>query len=369
MTICPGPASTNIFSMLSLPLPTAVAGTTQSAVTVNATAVLPNGSTTVFSSSVTPAPNSSPERIGAADAARILIDGNGCQTLFVPKTTAVCSTTLRPMVLPDLVVSRCDQWVTFSSNTKLCVDIPEPTKTVVPVESTVSSDEPIVTDIPPPAGPTLDEALPTPEIPQATGDAPTLGADPSMPTGFDPSYTKSRPGPMPIILTLTESSIFTSNPILSLTQSSIFASNPIFSLTASSPSPIIDPPPPDISSDPLNQTVQLNDRQAAALPTTPPPPHGSPSGPGTWYAAPWYAIARGGVPPQVRAVECENAAAKCTTYNERWSVTTIPRTTTETVPVTYSGVSLSPFFHHINTPALRTLQPPISPSCHSITTH
>jgi hypothetical protein len=323
MSICPGHASTNIFSILSLPLPTAASEATQIPATVNATAVLPNGSTTVFSSSVMPAPDSSLERVGPADAARIVIDGNGCQTLFVPKTTAVCSTRLRLVGLPDVVVSRCDQWVTFSSDTKLCPNKPVPTETMSPVESVGCPDETVMVDLPPPS-PIPDESFPTPVMPQATGEASSSNDGPIRPTGFDSSYTETQPGPTPTIFTLT--------------QSSIFASNPFLSLPASSPSPVIDQPSQSLDNGPYNQTAQLNNRQITEYLAFSSGLDDHPSAPGTWYAAPWYSIAQGGVPSKVRAIECGDTTAKCTTFNERWTVTTVARTTTETVPVTYSGV-------------------------------
>ncbi|KAL2405681.1 hypothetical protein ABEF95_001858 [Exophiala dermatitidis] len=120
---------------------------------VNATAILPNGSTTVFlstttttttprlssSSSSSPLPTSSilaatagtnsttqehPDSESDPDtasaSARIIMDDQGCQTIYSALTTRYCSTTLPPPavgVVP-VVVSECDQWVTFSSETR-----------------------------------------------------------------------------------------------------------------------------------------------------------------------------------------------------------------------------------------------------------
>ncbi|KIW50083.1 hypothetical protein PV05_11703 [Exophiala xenobiotica] len=50
------------------------------------------------------------------DLARIILDPSGCQTIYSPVTTQICSTTVRPgggMV--PVQVTDCDQWVTFSS--------------------------------------------------------------------------------------------------------------------------------------------------------------------------------------------------------------------------------------------------------------
>ncbi|KAK7894915.1 hypothetical protein LTR67_005654 [Exophiala xenobiotica] len=161
-------ASNNQSSMSTLMTTTATAGRAENGigdettatdylpVQVNATAVLADGRTTVFlstspttrSSAPAPAPpsSSSSGTMAAAgnngtnadsvptesngddgsegvdgneannDVARIIFDPSGCQTIYSPVTTQICSTTVKPgggMV--PVQVTDCDQWVTFSS--------------------------------------------------------------------------------------------------------------------------------------------------------------------------------------------------------------------------------------------------------------
>ncbi|OCT53788.1 hypothetical protein CLCR_09802 [Cladophialophora carrionii] len=140
-TVCPDtPASSAIFSIL--PVSSLVFAAESSNATraltnhttryipiqVNATALLPNGSTTVFLSATTTAPrppfSASPEAIsshtgddttGAAATARIILDSNGCQTVYSARTTTWCSTTVKPAGMIAVSVTDCDQWITFSS--------------------------------------------------------------------------------------------------------------------------------------------------------------------------------------------------------------------------------------------------------------
>lgn len=181
-TVCPDtPASSAAFPILSLNL-SASAGTGASPfnitvtnttttttgpgpgpglpIQVNATALLPNGSTTVFLSTL-PATATSSSSLGAlaeetesgsgsqtragrtgmgmgtgpgtevsepdatatqldfsAETARIVMDSQGCQTVYSALTTVWCSTTIPPPAVDMLsvTVSECGQWVTFSSD-------------------------------------------------------------------------------------------------------------------------------------------------------------------------------------------------------------------------------------------------------------
>ncbi|EXJ55023.1 uncharacterized protein A1O5_12762 [Cladophialophora psammophila CBS 110553] len=132
-TVCPDtPASSAIFSILPISSLASTVGsnTTQGLITnssmylpirVNATALLPNGSTTIFLSTSTtrvlpttslaiPAIDS-----GGAETARIVLDKNGCQTVYSAKTTTWCSTTVQPAGMLPVPITDCNQYVTFSS--------------------------------------------------------------------------------------------------------------------------------------------------------------------------------------------------------------------------------------------------------------
>lgn len=151
-TVCPDtPASEAMFpilpvsSLASMAVSNATRGSNSSGnndtvtsyvpVQVNATALLPNGSTIVFlsvsstallvptSRPLPSAPGASPEINNTSadndDAARIVLDANGCQTVFSAITTRLCSTTLSPAGMIPVPVTDCDQWVTFSSQQRL----------------------------------------------------------------------------------------------------------------------------------------------------------------------------------------------------------------------------------------------------------
>lgn len=131
-TVCPDtPASSAMFSILPLSslasvegsnaTGNATSGTSHIPIQVNATALLPNGSTTIFlsASSTTIRANATSATLPAAsndsDTARIIMDSNGCQTVFSASTTTWCSTTVSPAGILPVPVTDCDQWVTFSS--------------------------------------------------------------------------------------------------------------------------------------------------------------------------------------------------------------------------------------------------------------
>lgn len=134
-TNCPGvPPSSAIFPILPTNLTSYDATNTSSSpppiitsylpILVNATMLLPNGSSVVFLSlststvtAIRDSPESSPQPTEqpSAETARIILDGNGCQTVYTATTIPVCETTLRlPGMLPVLITD-CGQWVTFSS--------------------------------------------------------------------------------------------------------------------------------------------------------------------------------------------------------------------------------------------------------------
>ncbi|EXJ92442.1 hypothetical protein A1O3_00993 [Capronia epimyces CBS 606.96] len=145
-TVCPDtPASSAAFSILPLSwssrtsastsTPTA-AGASPSAsdhlpVQVNATVLLPNGIARVFTSTRASSSSSlvvfasrpaetdtdtDADGFAGIETARIVMDSNGCQTVYSAITTTWCSTTIQPAGMLPVFVSDCDQWVTFSSD-------------------------------------------------------------------------------------------------------------------------------------------------------------------------------------------------------------------------------------------------------------
>lgn len=55
----------------------------------------------------------------SADIARIIQGDDGCQTVYAPTTTAVCSTSLDLAGLPSVSVTDCGQWITFSTSSAI----------------------------------------------------------------------------------------------------------------------------------------------------------------------------------------------------------------------------------------------------------
>jgi len=128
-TVCPDtPSASAIFPILPVPAMASMAGINSThnktgylPVLVNATAFLPNGSSTVFLSASIPsilrATTSSvaSNEVFAGETARIVLGRNGCQTMFSTITTTWCSTTIQPAGMLPVPITDCDQFVTFSS--------------------------------------------------------------------------------------------------------------------------------------------------------------------------------------------------------------------------------------------------------------
>ncbi|KAK4940324.1 hypothetical protein LTR10_019540 [Elasticomyces elasticus] len=128
-TVCPDtPSSSAAFPII--PIPSSSINGTNSTIPptlVNATALLPNGSTTVFLSTTTtppsttldatsnPIPTATTDSDGGGATARIIFNSDGCQTVYSAKTTSICSTTIHPAGILPVTVTDCNQWVTFSS--------------------------------------------------------------------------------------------------------------------------------------------------------------------------------------------------------------------------------------------------------------
>ena len=67
--------------------------------------------------------------------------------------------------------------------------------------------------------------------------------------------------------------------------------------------------------------------------------------PGTYYAAPWHDVAKGGVPSLVRAEICsalssDIASVGCVMASESWSVSTVMVPGTSVATKSFEGVSL-----------------------------
>jgi hypothetical protein len=116
-TICP--------ANLSIPLPVPYMISSINATTpLNSTSSAhpPLNSTSPFANATgyLPAPANasiaSPIVTLADPSARIILGDNGCQTLFSPVTTAICSTVLSMGGQLPISVTDCGQWVTFSSS-------------------------------------------------------------------------------------------------------------------------------------------------------------------------------------------------------------------------------------------------------------
>lgn len=116
-------------------LPTASVNDTASSM-ITASAKMPDGAMTTFSSlvrrevevpSAPEAPIVLPNGVSAiqlstddpVDTAigQIVIGPGGCQTLYSPTVTAICSTVISPVGIPPVTVTDCDQYITFSSET------------------------------------------------------------------------------------------------------------------------------------------------------------------------------------------------------------------------------------------------------------
>lgn len=85
-------------------------------VTINATALLSNGSYTTFLSQSLSTPAADSITAAPAPNARIILGTNGCQTVYSASTTRICSAVIARGGQLPLSVSDCSQWVTFSSS-------------------------------------------------------------------------------------------------------------------------------------------------------------------------------------------------------------------------------------------------------------
>ena len=179
------------------------------------------------------------ERVIPDPTARILLDGNGCQTIYSPSYTAVCKTTVKMVGMPEVTVTECGQWVTFSSDVGGCYG----------------------------------EAVVTGSV-GAGGVAGSARDDDG-----DDGYRGSTTG--------------------------ISTTAPGITPSAGATLPT------------MTVTVQ----------------------PGTYYAAHWVDVARGGVPANVRVEECQGAPVTCQTFKERWSESKTTGVVVQESVASFEGVS------------------------------
>ena len=118
-TICPdAPGYMNLTSTISPNATAQYSNATAAAgnATQNTSIPINNVITTLLSSSspsTTPAPDPTPP---PSPNARIVLNPNGCQTLYSASTTQICSTVITRGGQLPITVSDCSQWVTFSSS-------------------------------------------------------------------------------------------------------------------------------------------------------------------------------------------------------------------------------------------------------------
>ena len=252
-TICPDDSNTlSLFSLIvtGYPLPTPTPSINPGGPIINATVILPNNTTSTFltTSSFASTISSSTSTPASSDAARIIQGSDGCQTIYAPTTSAICSTILQLVGIPAATVSECDQYITFSSdaatNTASCLGTAGPAS---PDANLVGLGAKSVTTV----------LNLSPLAIEATGDAAVAGA---------------------------------------------------------------------------TETSQLM-YDAAVVP------------PGTYYAAPWHDVAKGGVPSLVRAEICsalpiDTDSVGCVTASENWSLSTVMVSGTSVATRSFAGVSL-----------------------------
>lgn len=132
-TVCPADSNPQA-PFLPVTLPTVTLSNITASI-VSATAILPDGSTTTYESrqkrsamtvanamqaQATQLPDGTsayPLGDASENEAQLVAGLDGCQTLYMPTSTAICSTIVTPAGLPPVTVSECDQLVTFSSQT------------------------------------------------------------------------------------------------------------------------------------------------------------------------------------------------------------------------------------------------------------
>ena len=182
------------------------------------------------------AANNAADRVIPDPTARILLDSNGCQTIYSPSYSAVCRTTVKVGGMPEATVTDCGQWVTFSSDTGGC----GPATPVVGAADSVGIE--------------------TGAVPQARDE----GGD---------DYRASITGTRGVTPSVGE----------------------------------------------VQPTVTVK--------------------PGMYYAAHWVDLARGGVPANVRVEECEGQPITCQIFREEWSESKITGVVRSESVAQFSGVS------------------------------
>ena len=294
-------------------------------VTTSATAPLPNGSSTTFAMlasrdgtkgqvlSAAPGPLS--------NMAQLVLGTDGCQTLYTPTTTAICSTLITPAGLPPVTITDCAQYITFSSD-QIHQCSATPTISPLPADSD-----------PPPS--ILPAAAPTTSIARIPRNAGKL---------LKRQFALSRNGrPMMtdlVTVTPTESASLTA-PTTSSDQSE--ARPNIFHRLLKLSRSHLTSRQADYN-DSAGAVKAGNAAQKANL---------SPPVPTKYYAAPWQQFLSG-VPSQVKGITCygglpplgdckspdtdgDTESCECSTADESWSVTVFTQVRTGTSVASFSG--------------------------------
>ncbi|KAK5095531.1 hypothetical protein LTR70_003454 [Exophiala xenobiotica] len=161
-TVCPQngtPGSSSAFQLVSLP--TVMSSNSTDSI-VSASATMPDGSMTTFASRARRQEAAVAAQLAAAltlpggqmaipllegqsDAGQLVVGADGCQTLYSPTTTAVCSTIVSPAGLPPVTITDCDQYITFSSETLFSCS-QTPTYSARPYSTTSARNETVTLD-------------------------------------------------------------------------------------------------------------------------------------------------------------------------------------------------------------------------------
>lgn len=153
------PGTSDAFSAVLSPTVTSSNGTNS---IVSASAMMPDGSMTTFASRARRQDAALDAQLaatitlpgglmampllgGQSEAGQLVIGSDGCQTLYSPTTTAICSTVVSPAGLPPVTITDCDQYITFSSETLFSCS-QTPTYSTKPYTTTPASAETVTLD-------------------------------------------------------------------------------------------------------------------------------------------------------------------------------------------------------------------------------
>lgn len=379
-TVCPGNNTVGT-PFLAVTLPTVAPSNVRESI-VAATAIMPDGSSTTFASRMrkdaqrparlmNAAASMLPDGFSALplgdvpdDEGQLIAGVDGCQTLFLPTTTAVCSTVIALVAMPAVTVTDCNQYVTFSSETLLSrvqtsiIPIPIPA-----IEVTKSGS---FTTRPFSRNDTYEDATTTytldPEE-AATG----------MPSKRQIMISKVKPAMTDLVIVAPAAPIPVEEPAVTESMSENINTTTIMPLPAalqakykrenivlahhhqrglhgrdSRPSSSANV---DVTNGTSSLRAGLSKFNSVKLANV---AQFSPPQPTKYYAAPWQEIAEGGVPTTVLGITCNGGLqplgectmpdtdgdaekCECSTVTEKWSVATLTATRYGTTIVSFDG--------------------------------